>query len=406
MPLEVLARIEQLVRQGATVIGPKPSEVPGLQDHAARTMELRRLADEMWGPGAGAPTGEKRHGKGRVAWGTEPREWLASQSVGPDFTCEDAKKAPHLDYIHRRTAEADIYFVRNKSSDPVHADCLFRVHDRAPQFWDPTDGGMTPAFVNQTVEDGTRVRLDLPPGASLFVVFAGTPAPARIASLERTGGPEDASLPPAQVVAAGGTPTTVRCWRDGSYELKDANGTTKRFQVDKVPSPRVLAGPWTVAFDPAWGASAEVRLPELISWTEHADEGVKFYSGTGTYTRTIEVPGDWLAAKRRVFLDLGEVRELAEVFINGQSAGVLWKPPFRADVTPLVRSGANTLKIEVMNMWINRLSGDLELPPEKRLTRTNIKFDGYRPDPDSWQPQPSGLLGPVRLLATRDVVGR
>ena len=103
---------------------------------------------------------------------------------------------------------------------------------------------------------------------------------------------------------------------------------------------------------------------------------------------------------QRVFLDLGEVRELAEVFINGQSAGVLWKPPFRVDATALVRPGANELKIEVMNLWINRLVGDQSLPPEKRLTRTNIQSG------EGWEIQPAGLLGPVRLLPSRDVVVR
>ena len=159
-----------------------------------------------------------------------------------------------------------------------------------------------------------------------------------------------------------------------------------------------------VAFDPKWGAPAEIKLPKLISWTDHENEGVKYYSGAGFYTKTLNVPADWLASGRRVHLDLGDVRELAEVFVNGKSAGVLWKPPFRADITSLVKPGANELKIEVMNMWINRLAGDQNLPAEKRFTRTNITFDGYRGKPGTWQVQPAGLLGPVRLLAALDVM--
>jgi hypothetical protein len=170
--------------------------------------------------------------------------------------------------------------------------------------------------------------------------------------------------------------------------------------TDTIPEPQPVEGPWTVAFDPAWGAPAEIEFPRLIPWTEHPDTGVKYYSGTGTYRKTIHVPADWLGPSQRVFLDLGEVRELAEAFINGQSAGVLWQPPFRVDATEWVRPGGNELKIEVMNLWINRLVGDQSLPPEKRLTRTNIRQG------EGWEIQPAGLLGPVRLLPSRDFIIR
>ena len=113
------------------------------------------------------------------------------------------------------------------------------------------------------------------------------------------------------------------------------------------------------------GAPPQIKLPKLISWTDHENEGVKYYSGAGFYTKTLNVPADRLASGRKVHLDLGDVRELAEVFVNGKSAGILWKPPYRADITSLVKAGANELKIEVMNMWINRLTGDQGLPAEE-----------------------------------------
>jgi hypothetical protein len=159
-----------------------------------------------------------------------------------------------------------------------------------------------------------------------------------------------------------------------------------------------LTGKWKVRFDPEWGGPEEITMSKLISWTRYDKEGIKYYSGAAFYKKTINVPADWLVSGRRVHLDLGDVRELAEVFVNGKSAGVLWKPPFRADITSLVKSGANTLKIEVMNMWINRLVGDLGLPAEKRFTRTNMSFDGYWYRPTAWRVQPAGLLGPVLLV--------
>jgi hypothetical protein len=149
-----------------------------------------------------------------------------------------------------------------------------------------------------------------------------------------------------------------------------------------------------------------VKLPELISWTAFADEGVRFYSGTGTYHKTMNVPTSWLGSGHQVHLDMGDLRELAEIYVNGRSAGVVWKPPFRVEITSFLKPGANELKIEVMNLWINRLSGDMNLPPEERYTRTNIRADGggWRLVPrEPWYAEPAGLLGPVRLLPSIQV---
>lgn len=404
MPLEVIRKLDELARQGATILGPKPSQVPGLHEHEQRTAELRRLADAMWGAGDIPSAGVNRHGAGRVVWGTPLREWLASESVGPDFSCLDPANAPQLDYIHRRTSEADIYFVRNQSLQAANADCLFRVTGRTPQFWYPDDGRMEPAMVHSEKDGGIAVRLQLPPGGSIFVVFAGNPASARIASLARTGGEDDPTLPAARVVAADASSATVRSWHNGEFVMKDAEGWEKRVSIDTIPASRTVEGSWKVTFDPDWGAPEEIEFANLISWTDHPDEGIKHYSGAGMYHKTMEVPAEWLGAGQRVFLDLGEVRELAEVFINGQSAGVLWKPPFRVDATSLLRPGANELKIEVMNLWINRVVHDQTLPPDKQLTRTNIRGD--KQGREGWHSLPSGLLGPVRLLPARDVTVR
>jgi len=401
MPLEVLVKLENMVSKGATIIGPKPLKVPGMQDHVVGSRKLRELADKMWGPCDGKTIRQNSYGKGKVAWGPSARQWLTQEGIGPDFFCQTAKHVPHLDYIHRQTKDKEIYFIRNKSLSPVSADCLFRVKDRAPQLWDPNTGTMEPTFVFTPVREGTSVRLDLPPGGSIFVVFSTKSGSDNIVSLDRTSEKSLAAVPSAQVVALKNKSVVIQCWENGQYTLTDSNGQETQLTVDQLPLPQQLVSDWTVNFDPKWGAPAEVTFPKLISWTEHENEGVKYYSGAGFYTKTFNMPADGLASGRQVYLDLGEVRELAEVFVNGQSAGVLWKPPFRTEITKLVRPGLNVLKIEVMNMWINRLVGDMKLPDDKRFTRTNVKKIGWGDDP--WKIGPAGLLGPVRVMQSVNV---
>jgi hypothetical protein len=150
-------------------------------------------------------------------------------------------------------------------------------------------------------------------------------------------------------------------------------------------------GPWTVSFDPAWGGPAEVAFPELVSWTDRPEEGIRHYSGTATYRRTVSLPE--ALRRRHLALDLGEVRELAEVRVNGRSLGVVWSPPFRVDLGDALRPGDNTIEVDVVNFWPNRIIGDAALPEEKRRTRTNVR------NLTSGTPlMRSGLLGPVRLV--------
>jgi len=152
---------------------------------------------------------------------------------------------------------------------------------------------------------------------------------------------------------------------------------------------KTLDGPWTVKFEPGWGAPPSVALPRLASWTDNADPGVRYYSGAATYEKTIEIPKAWL--KGRVQLDLGEVREFATVTLNGKTLATQWKPPYALDVTDTLKPGRNTLSIRVVNFWANRMIGDLQ-PGAKRYTFAPIQ--PFKPD-DALSP--SGLLGPVTL---------
>jgi len=405
MPLEILQKLEKLVLDGATVIGPEPTHVPGLGDFEKKTEKLCELSGRMWGDCNGKTVKVNEYGKGKVVWGYTPEQWLENISVGPDFICMDPDMAGSLNFIHRQTDESDIYFISNKTLETINADYLFRVEDCIPQLWDPSEGTMKEQFVYTSVDGGISLPLVLPPGGSVFVVFSKGISFASMHSfkMDRLAGDND--IPFQEVVDHNNKSTLLQFWQNGSYVLTGRNGQTKQLEISDIPIPYRIEGDWRVQFDPEWGAPAEINLPELISWTEHDDEGVKYYSGQGIYNKTINVPGNWLGSGNSISLDLGDVREVAEIYVNGKSVGVLWKPPYRVDITSLLKPGANDLKIEVMNLWINRLTGDIDLPDDKRFTRTNIRSDGgsWLENYEDWDVQPSGLLGPVRLLFSEHV---
>lgn len=342
--LPVLEHIASLVEAGAMVIGPKPVSIMGLPRSPGDAERFSALADRLW-QANGSP------GANRIV--DQPaRQALGELSVGPDFeTVAGGDVPPHIDYFHRRTDEADIYFLVNRRADWQDAHCSLRITGKQPELWTPMTGEIGDATAFRQEAGRTIVPLRFPPEGSLFVVFRREIAP------------------------------TAR----GAGEW---NG----------PRPAVtntLAGPWRVQFDPAWGGPAEpVEFDALESWSRHADEGVKYYSGSAVYRTTFEVDDDPLHdPARRWWIDLGQVKELAAVTINGEKVGTAWTEPFRVEVTSHLRSGENRLEVEVTNLWPNRLIGDRRLPPDERLTRTNIRK--FRRDSPLLE---SGLLGPVRLM--------
>jgi hypothetical protein len=152
-------------------------------------------------------------------------------------------------------------------------------------------------------------------------------------------------------------------------------------------------GTWKLTFPPNWGAPGEAEFPALISWTQSAEAGVKYFSGTATYHKQMVAPREWFRPGARVLLDLGAVKEIAEVTVNGKPVGgILWKPPFVADVTGALKPGANELSIKVTNLWPNRMIGDLQPSVTKTYTWTD-----FRPFKANSPLLESGLLGPVTL---------
>jgi len=347
IPLSVLKKLEKLVRDGATLLGPRPERDTSLADYPRCDEQVKKIARRIWGSGDGKDARERSYGKGRViADRNRVREILQQRGISPDFSTSSPGKQADLDYIHRRTPDADIYFVSNTQMEEAEADCTFRVAQRLPKLWCPDTGEIKPCADFARVAGGMKIKLRLPPAGSVFVVFSG-PAPESAA------------------------PTAA----------KDDGKPRETYE---------LAGPWEVRFPANLGAPESRVFEKLLSWTDIPDDGIKYFSGTATYRKEFEVPASMLADGRRLELDLGKIRNVADVTLNGKHLGILWKPPYACDVTGLVRSGKNELKIEITNLWANRLVGDSKLPREKRVTRITqgVKVDG---------PHESGLFGPVQL---------
>ena len=377
-----LRAVRKLVAEGAAVLGEKPQRATGLGGDE----RVRAIAAEVWGDCGRNGVQQRHFGKGTVFCGGNAREALAALGVLPDFEGEG------LDYVHRQTAGADVYFIRNTRPEPVSEDVVLRSKGKAPELWHPEDGRTEPEAVYQSTADGrTRLPLRLPPFGSVFVVLR-SPAGEHIVKASWTG-----SAPPAEVRLRQDGTADLETSAKGSYRATLASGATLLAEVPAAGEVRTVDGPWSLSFPPGWAAPAKTILDRLASWTESADPGIRYYSGTATYSARFRLP-ERLDAAEPLYLDLGDVREIAEVRVNGRDLGILWKQPFRVALGAAARPGWNDLEVAVTNLWPNRLIGDRRVAPAHRLTRTNIaKFTAASPL------LPSGLLGPVTVGAARVV---
>jgi hypothetical protein len=338
MTLAVLRKIRDLLNAGAMVVGPKPLESPSLSDDQG---EFKTIADQLWGQGSG----ERSIGKGKLCAGGTVAQALTALHVAPDFEYSRPQSDTTLLFVHRAVADGEIFWVNNRQSQTQALEVTFRVTGKAPEIWHADTGRIEPAAYRMA--DGrTTVSLHLDPIDAVFVVFR-----------------KDTAATSLEMAARAETPI----------------GTVE--------------GAWDISFQPDRGAPAKITLGKLSSWSDNADPGVKYFSGTGTYTKTIQAPGDWFKTGAQLWLDLGDVKNIAEVSVNGKPLGILWKAPFRVDATGELKPGQNTLQIKVTNLWVNRLVGDQQPDVTTKYTYTSQQF--YRANSPLL---PSGLLGPVQVV--------
>jgi hypothetical protein len=247
--------------------------------------------------------------------------------------------------VHRKLPDGDLYFLDNRGDSDSTVDATFRVTGKAPELWHSETGKMSP--VSFSMAGGhTTVPLHLEPWGTVFVVFR--------------------------------KPT-----KETSYTLPKMTDT----QVATVE------GPWKVAFEPGRGAPESITLEKLAPWNSSNDKGVKYFSGAGTYTTTVQASPDWLKKGSTVWIDLGDVKNLAVVTVNGKPLGTVWHAPYRVDATSALKSGDNQVTVTVINAWVNRLIGDLQPDATTKYTFSTLK--AYKADTPLL---PSGLLGPVAIV--------
>ncbi len=346
MPVPVAKKIKELVKAGATVIGPKPNTDPGLKNYPKCDQDIKNIATEVWGNNDGEKIKLHQYGNGRVFTEEPVRDILQKNGIKPDF--EYSGENVWIDFIHRTTSDSEIYFLANRKKETAKTECLFRIKDHTPEIWDAVSGIVTKPEC-KIVDDRISISLDFAEFQSLFIVFSKSHSN------------------PIQ--------------KDKAWVYQETSGFSDLLKID---------GSWQVRFDPKWGGPEEITMNELQDWSIYHDNRIKYYSGKAYYLKNFNLDEKFSSGKS-LFLDLGVVKNIAQIWLNGKDLGIVWTSPWRIDISNVVKSKDNILKIEVINLWPNRLIGDAALPKEKRLTSTNIAFS-----PDE-KLLPSGLLGPVKI---------
>jgi hypothetical protein len=345
---ELLTKIIQLVKDGAVIMGAPPSRSPSLQNQPGADQQVRQLASELWGDADGLKVKYRKVGNGMIINGMSMEEAFSLINCVPDCRLPEDRS---IHYGHRTTSYGEIYFISNQTKETKLVTPAFRVKGLQPELWEAVTGSMRPLPDYEQEGEVTAVPLKLEPYESVFIVFRHNKGPSEVKEVKE-------NYPEAVVLS----------------ELK---------------------GPWTVQFDASsQGPETPVTIDTLMDWTSSSDTRIKYYSGTAFYTSNFKL--EKLPVNMNVLIDPGRFTAMAKIYINGKYAGGLWTPPYRLDITSLLKEGENEVKIEVVNTWVNRLIGDLNLPADQRKTWCPV--NPYKADSPL---QSSGLFGPVKILAVR-----
>ena len=340
----LLRKLKQLVADGLVLQGPAPSKSPSLQDYPQCDAEVQALAEEMWQAADQPFASCVGYGKGRIYPQASIEQIMNDLGIVPDFTTDDV--ALPVMFIHQTFDDGDYYFVSNQSDQTISFDAVFRAQGKKPELWNPLTAELRWLPEYAALTKATKIPLVLQPYESSFIVFRSAADATSV---------EGRNYPERQIVSR-------------------------------------IETPWTVTFQSGRGGPSEpVSFEQLTDWIQHADNRIKYFSGTATYTNTFKVSKLPTAP---VYIDLGKVMVMAKVKINGSYVGGVWTAPYRLNISSALRKGKNTVEVEVVNCWRNRLIGEKLLPEADRFTFQTATYLNK----DS-ELQPSGLLGPVVVEA-------
>lgn len=413
----ILETIKKLVEEGATVYGDyKPTTSPGLSDYPVCDQNVQKLADALWDGN-------------RIIREKPLEDVLRGMGILPDFEFSDPVPegfilypGSGIEYIHRRIDTADVYFISNQHQQPAQINAIFRVQGKQPELWCPQTGHIkdTPWYVF-TEKGLTLVPLSLESAGSVFVILRKTPEKKHIKSIDFLPCSKSLEKPSFEVIYQGDQ-IKLTTATPGRYIFEKSDGNKEIMQVETISEPKILEGPWKLHFPAGWDAPDQMEMDELSDWTTHNNYDIRHFSGTATYTKTFEMPTETINSDEAIWLDLGTVHVIAQVRLNDKNLGILWKPPFRVDITDIISPGVNYLEIEVTNLWVNRLIGDEKYEPDYLLEEDQIRGGRYLTEFPTWllkgeKPPvgrktfttrlrykkddpllPSGLVGPVKLV--------
>lgn len=342
---KVLKKLMKLVNNGAVILGPKPEKSPSLQHYPEVDKEIQKLAAKLWQNCDGEKVKMVHFGKGMVLNGMTMKEAFALLKVTPDF--EVNQEVPVL-FTHRKTPDADFYFISNQSDSTLQISPSFRIKGMQPEWWDAVTGTIRPLPQYKQNDKGITVPLKLDAGQSGFVVFR----------------------------------KDIQAVKDNGINFPDEKLITE------------IKGPWEVTFDTAMrGPIQPVLFQKLTDWSKRPEDSIKYYSGAAVYKTTFTL--SQAPKGGSLFLDLGKVKVLGQVELNGKNMGNVWTAPWRVNITGAIKEGKNQLTIKVVNTWVNRLIGDSKLPEEKH--ETHLDVNPYTSDSPL---ESSGLLVPVTIKET------
>jgi hypothetical protein len=371
MTLETLQKLNTLLLQGASLLGPPPISPPDMAGFTKGKTEFDQLVKEIWGDLNGKTKNEKKHGNGTIYWGKAIEEILKDNAITPDVIYNNIA-TDSLKYIHRTGNDFDVYFVTNQADSTASLNLSLRVKGKQPEIWDGLTGDSWKVSVFDTIGGRTNIPLRIEPQGSVFVVFRDKLSKdfTKNIMVNATGDTKSLSnLPEAISLYKSKYLINDNAILDFQYN----SGKTERIKVAKVKSEITIQTPWTVKFLDGRGAPESITMPSLQLWNKNSNTDIRHYSGTAEYINNFIIT-DKILDREVCMLQLDEIYDIAEVFINNKPVDVIWKKPYRLDVTPYLKTGENEIRIKVVNRWINRLIGDEYIAIDAKYDASGSKF--------------------------------